>query len=54
MKEGEQEEDGVDGAVRRELEKGYSGGSGGRGGALHNQRGSDRRSGRGGRKKARR
>ena len=41
---GEQEEDGLEEMLQREIKKGYSGGSGGRGGALHNQRGSGNRS----------
>ena len=38
------DEDGVEALVQRELKKGYSGGSGGKGGALPNQRNSGRQS----------
>ena len=34
---------GVEGVIKNELRKGYAGGSGGRGGALPNQRGSNNR-----------
>lgn len=33
------EEDGIQNMIRKQLAKGYAGGSGGHGGALHNQRG---------------
>jgi ATP-dependent RNA helicase DDX47/RRP3 len=45
------DENGVEGMIRSELKRGYGGGSGGRGGALHNQRGA---SGKAGHKKQRR
>jgi ATP-dependent RNA helicase DDX47/RRP3 len=40
---GEDDEDGVEALVQRELKKGYAGGSGGKGGALPNQRNSGNR-----------
>jgi ATP-dependent RNA helicase DDX47/RRP3 len=41
---GENEENGLEDVLKKEIKKGYfAGGSGGRGGALHNQRGSDSR-----------
>jgi ATP-dependent RNA helicase DDX47/RRP3 len=39
----EDEEDGLEGVLQKEIRKGFLGGSGGRGGALHNQRGSANR-----------
>ena len=38
-------DEGVQDVIENELRKGYAGGSGGRGGALHNQRGNKRRKG---------
>jgi len=44
MKGDEEEDGGLEGALQKEIKKGYyAGGSGGRGGALHNQRGSGSR-----------
>ena len=40
---GEGGDEGVEGVIKNELRKGYAGGSGGRGGALPNQRGSNKR-----------
>lgn len=40
------EEEGLQSIIQKQLKKGYGGGSGGRGGALHNQRGAGNKSGR--------
>ena len=42
---GDEEDDGMEAALQKELKRGYGGGSGGRGGALHNQRGAGAKSG---------
>mmetsp|Transcript_6816 Transcript_6816/g.19957 ORF Transcript_6816/g.19957 Transcript_6816/m.19957 type:complete len:553 (+) Transcript_6816:70-1728(+) len=43
-KPGRSDDDDLEGMLKNEIKKGYMGGSGGRGGALHNQRGSGKRS----------
>lgn len=43
-RKGDTEEDGLEGVLQKEIKKGYMGGSGGRGGAMTNQRGSGGRS----------
>ena len=43
-RKGDTEEDGLEGVLQKEIKKGYMGGSGGRGGAMTNQRGSGNRS----------
>jgi ATP-dependent RNA helicase DDX47/RRP3 len=42
-RKGDTEEDGLEGVLQKEIKKGYMGGSGGRGGAMTNQRGSGAR-----------
>jgi ATP-dependent RNA helicase DDX47/RRP3 len=41
---GDEDDDDVEAMLKKEVKRGYAGGSGGKGGALHNQRGSSKRS----------